>query len=256
MARRRNNPALYELIRTRADTDGARSAPLDDDRPPRRAAGDGPDLNWFSPGHTLRLPVGYVFLAVAAVLLLLVLAYALGYARGDRAMQARDDAQRFNQVSDELGRNVEDPLHNRTTPGDSPGSPGDSPGASGTANPDRSDSSADNNGRSPDSDGRQWGAIESDPRRSGLNYFLLIYTNRDKAIELAQFCRDHGLEAYVPPSNNALRRVIVLPGFQGADLGGPEARALEERIHEVGLKWEQLSRDHKNLQGAYAERYR
>ncbi len=242
MAKRRNNPALYELIRTRADTPAQR--PDVRDYGSDGLAGDdgdsGLDWGWMSPGHTVRLPIGYLFLAVAGVLLLIVLAYALGYARGDQAVQARDDAQRFEEVSDELGSGVVDPLR----------------GEAGQENGDGSASErASSDGGNDNTGDRAWGPVESDPRERGNNYYVLIYTWRAKAVELAEFCREHGLEAYVPPGNNELRHVIVVPGFPSGELASPQARSLQQRIHEVGRKWDQLSRENDNLQGAYLQRY-
>ena len=68
-----------------------------------------------------------------------------------------------------------------------------------------------------------WGPMESDPRRPGLHYMVLIATRTEGARRLAAFCRARGLETYVVGGNNErLRCVVVLPGVtigRGAVIG-------------------------------------
>ena len=81
-----------------------------------------------------------------------------------------------------------------------------------------------------------WGPIESDPRVSGKNYFTLIQTTKDGALQLASFCRQKGLEAYVISGNNTrLYLVIALPG--SVDRNDAVAIKTRSKILAIGQDW-------------------
>ncbi len=83
-----------------------------------------------------------------------------------------------------------------------------------------------------------WGVPQSDPREAGLNYFVLIHTQRANAIKLAEFCRAESLEAYVVKARNmAQYQVIVLPGYSKGGREHEQIRALERTIKAVTRKW-------------------
>ncbi len=83
-----------------------------------------------------------------------------------------------------------------------------------------------------------WGPILSDPREPGKNYFILIHTQRDSAVRLAQFSRDHGVEAYVIRAKNlSLYKVVARPGYNRGERSADFVQALERRIVEVFRRW-------------------
>ena len=225
MAKRRSNPALYELIQARQ---GSRAAPLTPEPKPTAAATTtGESIGWFSPGRTIRLPVGYLFLASAGLILLAVFAYMFGYQHGERATELQ-----FGDLADRTGATpsaqiAQDPMATDSRAG--AGSP--RPATYGPAGRRSSTGSMVTNG------GR-WGLVPSDPREVGLNYFILIHTQRENAIKLANFCRNESLEAYVVKAKNMDQyQVIVLPGYRKGARETEHIRDLERRIKAVTRKW-------------------
>ena len=205
-------------------------------------------MGLLSPGRTVRMPVGYMLLACAGMLLLLVGVYIIGVNAG-KAIQRDRLAANFDISPRPSGVNDPLTLEPRTSGSlGNPSSGGMLSGGSGGAVP------KDNvaaNGR-PQS---QWGPVvpASDPRQKGWNYFVAAETTPAGAKRLAEFCRANGLETYVVPGKNG-SRVIVFPGFQGPR-GAPEVIALEDRIHQVGDKYKAANRYETNMHDAYPAKY-
>ena len=98
--------------------------------------------------------------------------------------------------------------------------------------------------------------MTSDPRKKGLNYFVLAETREAGAKKIAEYCRANGLESYViPGKNDGLRRVIVLPGFESGARSSQEVKSLESRMQDVGDKWKKAERGNSDFRGAYPSLY-
>jgi hypothetical protein len=207
----------------------------------------------------VRVPVGYLLLAVAAVVLLLAIVYMAGYWRGGRAMRADYDARYLeSQGESDSTRWARDPL---TEPDDGeagrpqrrpPGSPSSETAGEQTAAGERG--AAEGGLSRPRS---AWGPVESDPRQVGRWYLVLAETQPEGARRLARYCRDQGLEAYVVVSHNnpARRCVIVLPGLTSDAMSDPRERPLRERVYEVGDAWQAAHHGERNLRDAYLHLY-
>ena len=97
-----------------------------------------------------------------------------------------------------------------------------------------------------------WGPMESDPRRPGLHYMVLIATRTEGARRLAAFCRARGLETYVVGGNNErLRCVVVLPGVPTQSRSDPQVRRLMDRVDPVCRAW----KDENPREGELHDRY-
>jgi hypothetical protein len=209
-------------------------------------------LDWIRSGRMIRLPAGYVFLGIAAVLLLLVVAYMFGYARGENTTaddSVADNAAEFS---------IKDPLASPhlTEPG-SPITNNNAPRrTTPNANSNTSSAQQATTSRLLPIDMAKLGPINSEPRKRGINYFTLAETNPLGAERLAHFCRDHGLAAFVVKSrSDRLKRVIVLPGFESSARSTPAVKELESRIIEVGRKWKAAEPGATDLSDAYADRF-
>ncbi|MCH8153478.1 MAG: hypothetical protein IH830_14030 [Planctomycetes bacterium] len=228
MARKRSNPALYELIHARSVRAAAPPQQQIKESPPAPPAGQ--SLGWLSPGRTVRLPVGYLLLGSAAGIVLLIIAYMVGYTRAERVVGA--DLERDLLVRDQEALRVgppQDSMAKRYEGFTPPVVRAEAAKALETFPGD-----ADRPSAWPD----RWGPILSDPRQPEHNYFVLIHTRRDSALRLARFCREQGLEAYVVQAKNvSLYRVIALPGYTRGQRDSDEVRALERRIVEAARKW-------------------
>lgn len=251
MSKRKSSPPLYELIRTghgeRTHHAPRPSAPQQA-QPPSRSESESALIGtalprWLQPGRSLQIPVGYVFLAGALIVILIAGSYMFGHARGEQSAQfiteeealaAGFGAQNASQTTD--------PLMTRGMTGQTTSQPRPSgvtrPPSGGTA------------------DRTQWGPILSDPREPGKMFFILITTNERGAVNLAEFCRSHGLEAYVLSSNNPRHfRVIAKPGFLAEQRTSDQVKALEALIHRIGDLWQATEPGATDLRGAYPSRY-
>ncbi|NBC10633.1 MAG: hypothetical protein GVY24_02730, partial [Planctomycetes bacterium] len=146
----------------------------------------------------LRVPRGLAVVICLALLGLIVLAYYVGYAKGNG-----DLAAKINQaVEDELvlaGRGLPPPEVRGGT--DILGR--DTQGADGAREGDRA------------------AAGSEDPRTAGLNYMVLATLPPDDALPLVRFLREHGVETILVSvtvrGSEQVQVVAVNKGFAGAD---------------------------------------
>ncbi len=231
------NTALYELM----GGAGADRKPKKPDEQPRQRS-------WrSSAGRTIRLPVGYLWLAGAGGLVFLVGAFSTGYVRGQHEATAKLEREWLETRQPTLAvpppeiKTAERTGRTEPSPGRQRGAAIDPP-AHSQARP-RATATVDSQ-------------VLSDPRKEGFNYFILIHTHRDNAVELAVFCRQEGVEAYAVPDkkNTSLYRVLVLPGYTKGQKSSEPIRALEERIAAATRKWK-LQRNPRDELGYYPERF-
>ncbi len=223
--------ALYELM---GGGQGDRGPKPPDEERPRRG--------WrSSAGRTIRVPVGYLWLAAAGGLVLLIGAFSTGYLRGQYETAAKLDREWLETRQPTLAvpppeiKTADQPARAERSPGIETRAVADPP-----AQP------------RPPVDGS--GRILSDPRVEGLNYFILIHTHRRNAEELAVFCRQEGVEAYVVQDRKtSLYRVLVLPGYAKGQRSSAPVRALERRITDATRKWK--LRNPRDELGYYPERF-
>ncbi len=230
--------ALYELMGRR---DGA-------ERPPKPTGEEQPRHSWrSSAGRTIRVPVGYLWLAGAGGLVLLIGAFSTGYLRGQHEATATLEREWLATRQPTLA--VPPP---EIDTGDPPVRTEASPGIETRAVTDLSEQAH----RRAQAPAAGPGLILSDPRQEGINYFILIHTHRKNAEDLAVFFRQEGVEAYaVPDANNrSLYRVLALPGYARGQRASEPVRALEQRIIDATRKWK-LQRNARDELGYYPERF-
>jgi hypothetical protein len=214
MARRQIGPALYELMRGRRPDPG----PAEPEPQPEAT-----DWGWLRPGRAVRLPIGYLLLGAAFVLTAVVASFTVGYGRGHGQAKADLEQQWLGANQQTLAVPPPEALPARPRETDPPAvqtEPTDAPQVTAA----------------PETPG--WGPILSDPREPGKNYFVLIHTQRESAIRLSQFSREHGVEAYAIRANNlTLYKVVALPGYERGERAADFVQALERRIMEVARNW-------------------
>jgi hypothetical protein len=257
MARRRKSttPALYELIRGGpAPSPEAEPPPLPREAPPPEPI-DVPDegWTWLRPGRSISVPVGYLLLAGAAVILVAVAAYTVGFKRADGILRARYEQQVLAQIgAGDAGRLVRDPMQAGEATGDGdapPRLPGGGPIGTEPTGTRVLPTPEQEVGSSP-----RWGPLESEPRQPGYRYFVLMETDRGGATRLANYCRGEGLETYVVSRHNrpSRRLVIALPGFpQSMPTNSRQVRDLRQRINAIGDRWKRHKGGHTDLHDAY-----
>lgn len=249
MGKRSGNPALYELIRTRPS--GAISAPPEvrpgKDPVAPSGAHDQPWLMWLTPGRSVRVPVGYLLLGIAGVMALICVSYMVGSSRGSAYLEEQLEQRRREQyAAADIGQQVVEPpiSANRATNGRST-----SPAPANRGNP-----AAD-----PGLSSGVAGPVKSDPRQVGINYYRLVgQLPETNATGVANFCRQHGLEAYaVREDNGRSFKVIVLPGLKAGEFDSELGVRLKAAIENVRRKWmSQSPRNRDDLAGYIPEKFK
>ncbi len=221
---RKKGPALYELISANKPSRGT-SSPA-----PVQRVDEDVHLthNVLTPGRSIRMSIGTIGVVVAVGIALIVISYAMGFRRGSDIARADYGNRLFEEVNasqtsrPHLGNNqpVIQPEINQT------------------------------NTKST------WGEVLSDPRVAGKNYFTLIQTSKEGALQLANFCRGKGLETYAISGNNTrLYRVIALPG--SVDRNDAVATELRSKIHAIGQEWTNTKEGRSSdLKDAYQSLYK
>lgn len=221
MARGRRGPTLYELIRDpRTMSPGPRhttptapstppSVPAHTPIAPCGGADDGP--NWLSPGRSVRIPVGYLFLFVAIGVGLLFGGYWLGHTRAAQAY----DRDRAARNADLLGEPVQDPLG-------SPAPVGNRVGGNQPVSPPVRPTGA--------------AAVPTggDPRVSGLNYYIVATLTEPEARRAAEFLAANGVAAAALPANNGRYEVVALRGFSASEIRSRDAATYKSNIQRLG----------------------
>ncbi|MHC5113529.1 MAG: hypothetical protein ACYTGP_03775 [Planctomycetota bacterium] len=195
------------------------------------------------PARTVRVPMGYLLLAAAGLVVGLVGAYMIGSWQGARAERTAIDE---TLLANGPGPRADDPLS-----GPVPARPEDlDRTAEVTPPPTREQPSTPPAG--PATDERGWYPVDADPRRPELHYLVLAETRPEGAFRLADFCREEGLESYVVASNNPrFRRVIAFPGLTTRSESSAEMRGLRERVQRVGQAWKARYPGESDLSDAY-----
>lgn len=241
MARRSNRPSLYEVGRSRLDRFG-QGIPESCDQ--ETLVGEPAEVM-----RSVRLPMGFVVLAIAGVIGLILLSWWLG--RGAGADEARRDFRSSGEARvlvDPLDAVVSEPAVQSPTelppvvvptPQTEPPVTLLQPESAGAVEitlpvPETAETSSTGDDRVP-----------------GLYYFIIETTTAAGAARTVGFCRENGLDARaIPWHNRGLVRVVVFPGLESARLSDPATQALAEQIQQVGLLWKQHD-GHTNFHDKY-----
>lgn len=255
---RRKGPALYELLGSRpVNKPGGSRAPIEDTSEPEEDSAFG-----IKPGRSIRVPVGYLFFAIAALIALIIGGYMLGYHQRDRIaeqerlrMLTSDDPDSGGFVSDTSGRGstITDPLNQSRNPRstDTARTPnqGNTGGQSGNQTGSRTGSPLPN----------VWFVRDgvADPRETGRNYFMLA-TNYpwDEAEKAALFLGQNGIGTVVFPSSRSNRwNVCTRQGFTGGTFRDQEAQELVDRIKQLGQRYRSEERGATDFDDLYPALY-
>ncbi|MCC5829312.1 MAG: hypothetical protein JJU36_07675 [Phycisphaeraceae bacterium] len=218
MAQRRDRTLLLDVMRRNPTILEAPESPVDGDSelepgaPPPRTWGAG------SAPVLLRLPRGYAILMGIGILLLLILGYFAGYARGDRTGYSRAEAAMSQR------ERVERPIEERA------GIWGpmlvEHPGG------------------------------EDDPRLPGLSYFHLANYPKTDAFRLVEFLRGHGVAAFATRRNDDIFSVWAGQGFSMDDEARQARQSYLRHLGELGRDWGRRPYGVDTLPGINLQEYR
>ncbi|MFO0829628.1 MAG: hypothetical protein U0572_15925 [Phycisphaerales bacterium] len=253
MARKGTQPALYELIRPRGEArtysySGAAPSPRTEHVPAPSLSVGAPSTP-SAPPRVVRMPVGYIYGAVAFLLFAIVASYMYGVSVGDRLARDRREQARLDEMNAASRMPEVDPLAAGKVPPSLAGAQGTKPPANRDPGPAESP-------RTPANGSDLGPAPGTDPRQPGLNYFVIAHTATRNGQAMVDFCRQNGLDAHlVPDDNGELRLVIVAPGFSSGQRRDRAVTDLEANIRSVGLRWKNAARGNRDFGDAYPSKY-
>jgi hypothetical protein len=198
-------------------------------------------LGWLSPGQVVRMPVGYLLIAAAGVLILVVAVFYVGYETGGRAekVEAERRLREYGApTNDPLVEGFVDPVGSAA---DIPGAGGAEPGSDTTrqAQPTETagrDEPDDAQSRQP-AERRRTAAPATPERVKGLNYWIVSYTTPEEGERLVDFFAEHGIPAKAYPASGGNVQVWVLRGFSREELRTNAADEFKLRLRRLGRIW-------------------
>ncbi|MCC6580106.1 MAG: hypothetical protein IT440_06655 [Phycisphaeraceae bacterium] len=195
----------------------------------------------------LRVPPGYAVVFGLGALLLLVLAYWVGYHEGVKAEQKR--VQRKINADLEVEARASSLSRAMIDHGDSRPLP--------APNLDRSPSPAQPVApANPAPETALPGdSLEADARQPGLNYFVLVHYPQEEAKLLVSFLAEGGIEAAAIPVGPRRCKVVALKGVPSEQIGGAARNQYEQRLKQLGRKWQSERRGAGDLSDMYLELY-
>ncbi|MFG0328382.1 MAG: hypothetical protein ACF8PN_00655 [Phycisphaerales bacterium] len=241
MSKRRSTPALFEVIRgPGAEASGRVAAPP----PPEHVEpAPGPAVPAIG-GRILRVPMGYLFVAGGVLVIVLLVAYSIGYQRGRAAVEEMDAFG--GGTGDELpivDPTLPDPSNTTATPGVG-GEESRRPATEERREPPRS---------TPRNSAQRQPGMYDDTRQAGLNYIIVTRLAREEAEEVAQFLQQNGVDAMLIADNNAWL-VIARQGFESF-YSNPEAQRLRERLITLGREWKRQHGGSRDFSDLYGRKY-
>ncbi len=256
MARKRRGPTLLELIREPPPGGAFRSGPSAgaSSEGGTRAAYSGKSpgsggLSWWQMGsRTLRIPVGYVIVAVGLALVLTVVGYIVGYNRRDSIAKADEERARIANAQ----LDMVDPLNapaggGQATPTNQPTQPVNTRPPQQAAAPQQAASGG--------SQSTPPAGLERDPRVVGMNYWVIARQDPDEARRAAAFLMANGVSvAIVETRDDKVREIIASMGFEGSGTA-PEAARLKARILELGRLYRVQEKGATDFTDMYARKY-
>ena len=215
-----------------------------------------------TPGSVVRIPVGFVWIGIVVVVILMVIAFLMGSRRGFE--EGRLEGQQVGRSMEEVARTAT--LRREPSLGTGPSQP-ESTLDRQVASPARPPSSPQREPAPGSSLPLPDGAegldrsidIEVERRRPGWTYKVVLYTKLQNAREVARSIRekgrDLGVDAMVKRSQNGqLGTVILLPGTPGR-FTEQQMIEWERRIEELAERVadEPVWRGQRPFTGHYAE---
>lgn len=210
-----------------------------------------------APGKSVRIPSGYLFFGGGLLLAIIVAAFAIGYARGERTAESQLAAQ----LRQGEGAGIVEPLN---TPAPTP--PQGSAANAGTSGSPRSGDQAtprSNRPNLPPPTRSPGGALivgpnQLDPRKPGENYLFVALRGPEEALEIAEFLTASGVPAAIYEANRpTLRQVVALEGFASDAIRSQNNEYLRYRqnIRDLGREWATRNRNSQNFDDVYPARY-
>jgi len=215
--------------------------------PPENALSADKVLGLITPGRSIRIPVGYVFLGLALLIGLVAIIWSAA------------SSQAARRTKEEIGRDlangevISEPL-NETAPLNKDLLKGSTPKANQRVTIDdpytsvpQTSNQAKQGGTTKTSGLADVVFVDDpktdDPREPGMNYYVVATLPKAEAERAAAFLADRGIPAArLAPASRGLCQVIAMRGFAPKTLSTPEALQFKSELQKVGREYK---RDHK-----------
>jgi hypothetical protein len=222
---------------------------------------------FLGPARAVNLPLPYLLLGAAGVLLAVALSWSVGFSRGQNAGEAKwggsDTGSRTPAVTDPLQTSGTMPVNPDLVKG---------PGTEGTRPPQAQDKpKASNRTASKLPDGSAApvpvAPITGDPRVAGMNYLVLgSHLERTLAERAVAFLAENGVQAMMIPefdkaakgSNNAAQgryRLVSALALPGDQTKSAAANKLKADIARLGKAFKQDHKGQTDFAGAFWEKF-
>ncbi|MHC4976932.1 MAG: hypothetical protein ACYTF7_10065 [Planctomycetota bacterium] len=257
---KRGAPTLLELSKRYPPTEPSMGRPRAQrvphkqkpERPaPSPSRDESVDGEGFSLPPSVRIPTGYLFVAAATIVALIMGGYLVGFNRGS----ANERSARGQEIARDLdSQTVRDPLV-RTAPLNptllqaSPDDGGDQIAA--TTEP-----SISEDGGASLTEAIVAIAPDTDPRVPGMNYYIIARDLPDEAVRAATYLRQNGIQASALPTGRPDRKLVVaMEAFASGQTSSQVARDLKASIQEAGRLWKRDHRGTTDFSDCYLARY-
>lgn len=223
-------------------------------------------LGLITPGRSIRIPIGYVFLGLALLIGLVAIIWSVASSQAERKTKeqiGRDLAGGETTISEPLNQTAplnkellkgSTPKANQRVAIDDPTGPAPVAGSS----PARNDRQATKPAVAGSADVVFVDDPATDePREPGMNYYVVASLPKAEAERAAAFLADQGVPAArLAPGPNKLCQVIALRAFAPKTLGTTEALQFKAQIQKIGREYK---RDHKgptDFSDMYPDKYK
>jgi len=227
-------------------------------------------LSWFSPGRVIRVPVGYLIVALLLILSLAITGYIVGYKKRDRDLQRQAElalARQFDGVTDPLAlstpptglppspRPPQLPQSTNATTPTTPTTP---------ANPANRSNQTINAPNTPNTTLPKSGRVflvrqpADDPRQVGRNYLVVAQLAMAEAERAANFLAAKGLEIAVVSVDNrsSTAFVVVVQGFGPGEWYGPDGKRLERDVQALGREYKRDDKGPVDFSDAWWQKFK
>lgn len=219
-------------------------------------------LGLITPGRSIRIPVGYVFLGVAMLVVLVFTIWGIASSQAEKKTK-----QQFGR---ELAGDapVSEPL-NQTTPLNKDLLKGSAPKANQRVSVD--DPNGPGPSTPPKSNPQPVKAVSGatadvvfvddpktdEPREPGMNYYVVASLQKAEAERAAAFLAERGIPAArLAPGANKLCQVIALKAFAPKTLGSPEALQFKAQIQKIGREYKRDQKGPTDFSDMYPDKYK
>lgn len=284
MGRRRNSLALFEVIKDRNSINNKHKSPAASSPQLLSAHTDAitSDHDTITPtiehhgitsvskqtgligfGRVLRVPVGFVIVYLGATIVLLIVAYSVGYSRGKNYTLNEEATAKMGQFNQNQINTAGSPGNDNMV--NNSGYSPQNTGSNTADNNNRQSNSSNNNKTEPrvinsnnpitaeNNSNNTTTNLYKDTRVKGLNYIIIEQFSSEEAVRVAEFLKKNNINVMLLKTNDReLLQVVAKQGIPGSRYSTDGVR-LKQQIQLLGKDWKNQYGGTKNFDQAYGQ---